>query len=452
MNKLLLGYAVILVSLPVLSDGPANLCVSRGYTFAFFNGVWNTQGQANAGMKNLSVLRGASFQGQSVRYEAMYNHTGCESGTGAICVKGFSPEDIAEVFEQRAAEIDQSGELGKRWEYFWDSLNGDHSTTEKLVGLFPSAGNLFSALYTAVSAKLAAGVSQLFSNPPTSVDYEQHNQRLKTLAAQGQKLLLVAHSQGNLFANHAYDYIKPIIGIDSVKVVHIAPASPTLRGAHVLSDGDMVINALRVQGLSSVPPNNLMLPTSSTDLSGHTLIETYLNDTRTGLWAGRTMTAKAVVDELTEAAMRELQSPVARVSEGAFSVTMSWPEVGDMDLYVIEPNGEKVYYQHPYGASGHLQMDSRGPELPEYYAATCDAGQLLEGEYRIGFNNFGRSIPTSAQPVTFQVSSSVYGTLLTRSTDSGMPAGYMGYLNPNIVATVKVARDSATGHIVVNAF
>ena len=66
----------------------------------------------------------------------------------------------------------------------------------------------------------------------------------------------------------------------AAKVVHVAPASPTLRGEHVLADIDLVINGLRIQGPGTVAPINLNLPASKRDLSGHTFEGTYLDPTR----------------------------------------------------------------------------------------------------------------------------------------------------------------------------
>ncbi len=94
--------------------------------------------------------------------------------------------------------------------------------------------------------------------------------------------MLVAHSQGNLFMNHAYDHILPTVTKDRVAAAHIAPASPTLRGDYILADIDLVINAIRIQGVTSVPDNNLGSPCVQSDVSGHTLIGTYLDGTRDG--------------------------------------------------------------------------------------------------------------------------------------------------------------------------
>jgi hypothetical protein len=94
--------------------------------------------------------------------------------------------------------------------------------------------------------------------------------------------LLVAHSQGNLFVNAAYDGLRANRPETQANFVHIAPASPTTRGEHGLSDLDLVINGLRVQGISSVQPSNWHIPFSTVDASGHTLVDTYLDASREG--------------------------------------------------------------------------------------------------------------------------------------------------------------------------
>ena len=209
-NKLL--HAIFIVVF-ILSQNAAaaaatvtnDLCLATGYTLGFFNGVWNSPAQAGDGLAALRDLKGATFNNEPIQYEAFYNHTGTSAG-------GTGLQDLAEVFEQRALEIDSTGELGKRWEFFWESLSGDKTYLQKIVDIFPNAGSLFSQLYTDMSSKIAAGWAYLLSNPPTEADYASHDTRLDALALQKQKLMLVAHSQGNLFVNHAYDYILPKVG------------------------------------------------------------------------------------------------------------------------------------------------------------------------------------------------------------------------------------------------
>jgi hypothetical protein len=83
--------------------------------------------------------------------------------------------------------------------------------------------------------------------------------------------------------NQAYDHIMPVVGATGVKVVHIAPASPTLRGQYERATIDLVINGLRLAtGFGTIADVNLTLVPSASDPSGHTLVGTYLDGTRPG--------------------------------------------------------------------------------------------------------------------------------------------------------------------------
>lgn len=275
---ILILFLFVFVQIPLY----ATTC-SQSYTLGFFNGVWNTQQQAIQGRRELKNFIGDTYNNEPVRYEAFYNHTGSSVGATAL-------QDIAETFIQRSAEIDASGELEKRFEYFWEFIGSSEPTfIDKIKGIFSNAISLFESLYTAVNTKLVAIISYFASNPPTEADYTTHNAKLDALAADGQKLMLVGHSQGNLFMNHGYDHILPVVTKDRVATAHIAPASPTLRGDYVLANIDLVINALRIQGVNSVPDNNLDINASRVDVSGHTLIGTYLDPTREGRGRVKTM-------------------------------------------------------------------------------------------------------------------------------------------------------------------
>lgn len=66
----------------------------------------------------------------------------------------------------------------------------------------------------------------------------------------------------------------------AAEVVHIEPASPTLRGPYVLADIDIVINSLPLAGNTYLPNPNLALAFDARAKSGHTLVNTYLDETR----------------------------------------------------------------------------------------------------------------------------------------------------------------------------
>jgi hypothetical protein len=257
-----------------------------GYTVGFFNGVWNTELDAIDGRNALQVaFREASgnsndtYNDEDVSYQLFYNHTGSTVGATGL-------QDIAEVFLQRANELDPTGVLAQNnYYFFWESLGGATPGYAASAGVVNSLiANFMADFFNQEGIQAAVTtLSALFSSPPTLSDYAAQQSTLAALASAGRKFVLVAHSQGNLFVNQAYDYIQPIVGSTRVKAVHIAPASPTLRGQWVLADIDVIINGLRAaNGLNSVPAVNLDIPTSSADISGHMLVDTYLDPTRAG--------------------------------------------------------------------------------------------------------------------------------------------------------------------------
>ncbi len=275
------------------TDQSMPVCYTMAHLLGFFNGVWNTKREAEQSleeMKKQSFL-GPDWRGAPIRYELFYNQS-CKSVTGGACL-----QDVAEVFRQRSAEID--GLLGRRWEYFWEQVTGQHtqagSFTQRLVARVVRADNAlanwFDALGNAVLAKITALSTALLENPPTAQDTAGHTARLVRAGQRAERAVLVAHSQGNLFVNAAYDAFLAhsrqagaLVGEDTgyvaAKVVHIAPASPTLRGPYVLANTDLVINGLRRVDGTYLPVSNATLSFDKKDPSGHKLLDTYLDEAR----------------------------------------------------------------------------------------------------------------------------------------------------------------------------
>jgi hypothetical protein len=249
----------------------------------FFNGVWNTRDEANDSLTALEVQTNAVRGKLATKYDLFYNQTGC-GAAGATCL-----QDVAEVFALRSLELD--GVMANRWELFWDMLAGRHTSPSSnaggLLGLLDSIASgfaqLLDATFNAMLGQVFAGYSYLLSNPPTSSDVANHLTKLQDYAGKDYSFVLVAHSQGNLFVNKAFDGLKASSPKADAKVVHIAPASPTLRGDYILADIDLVINGLRTQGITSIPAVNIALTGTRADISGHTLISTYLDATRAAL-------------------------------------------------------------------------------------------------------------------------------------------------------------------------
>ena len=266
-------------------------CYTMAHLVGFFNGVWNTKKEAEQSLEEIKKqdFVGPQWRGAPIRYELFYNQS-CKRKADDVCL-----QDVAEVFRQRSAELD--GLLSRRWEYFWDQVTGQSdqadSFTERLVARVvrsdKALASWFDGLANATLAKITALSTALADDPPTAQDTAGHTAQLIRAGQRAERVVLVAHSQGNLFVNAAYDaYLAhsrqagKAVGEDTgyvaAQVVHIAPASPTLRGPYVLADSDVVINGLRRVDGTYLPVSNVSLPVNSQDRSGHKLLATYLDE------------------------------------------------------------------------------------------------------------------------------------------------------------------------------
>lgn len=406
----------------------ANLCRDTGVVFAVFNGVMTTKYQADLAKKHLKLIHGnKSAQGDEIKYEVLYNHS-----------NGF--EDFVETFEQRLKE--QKGILAGRFELFFEALKGGGIWWYNIAYYAPSVTGTLTDFGDWVKTNAIDNLTLLLKDPPTMSNYMEHRTRIDSWVLEGKKMLFVAHSQGNLFANVAYTYALTKTTSDSVKVVHIAPASPTLSGDHTLADKDLVINGLRLTG--SVPritdfiPAYLERPAGlnfTTDLLGHGLIEIYINPE---------LTISSRVKSQINTALATLVAPPALATTGFFTVTSTWNGLGDVDLHVIEPDGSHVFYNTRSGVTGYLDVDNTVANGPEHYYATCNSSKLQEGTYHVSLANYKKAEGRSA---VVQVASLNEGVLGTKSVILGDETGSVPtYPMFNVV----VAKNKQTGNYSVS--
>src|SRR5699024_3738759 len=98
------------------------------------------------------------------------------------------------------------------------------------LNVFPSITKLEKEWRERVLVEIQSSLVKLMGNSTTLSDYAEHASRIDSEILKGRKLLFVAHSQGNLFANKAYDYAMGEIPSDAIGVIHVAPASLILNG------------------------------------------------------------------------------------------------------------------------------------------------------------------------------------------------------------------------------
>lgn len=414
MNNYCFGFRVSFLLLflaisPISFSSNEPVCETQNVGFGYFNGVGNLPSDAARSLGQFKDMYGDTFEetGDSIRYEPFYNHT------ENLFV------DIGETFNQRFLQSEES--LNNRWELFWSALSGGDQWSQKIEDLGGAFSGFSDDAKDYVSSALASKLLSLAGdpNPGTEVVLQEHRTRLDNWDVEGKKVLLVGHSQGNLFMNRAYDYLSSQVGPESLKTVHIAPASKDLNGPHTLADKDLVIQkllnmAVSVPEVTTIIPSYLQRPPGpdgNTDIKGHGLLEIYLN---------RSLDTFGRISGHIESALQSMESRESQGEEGFFTATLTWDGSGDADLHVYEPNATHVYFSNKNGSSGYLDVDNTVSYGPEHYYATCEAGNLQKGNYQVGVANFSGA---DGRKATLQVSSYEDGPLGTRSVRLGASTG-----------------------------
>ena len=396
------------------------LCTKVPFVVGFFNGVGTSKAVAKAQaemLANANRLGPKGPDGSDIEYQLFYNDT-----NGKLL-------DALETFSQKLRE--QPAVINQRFELFWEAIEGSGSVSNAIISAYPAFGDFLRSLFeTILSIQANAMLRTYLLNPPFE-NYADHRTKVDNALSQGSKLILFAHSQGNLFANRAYAYAVAKVGTGPVKLVHVAPASSVLNGPYTLADYDLVINyLLRVGG--TVPSANVHIPLGLGD--GHGILEVYLNP----LYSE----PHSKIRSDFQAALASAVAPPAEAQNGFFTVTLTWNGTGDVDLHTFEPGDFHVYYQNFNGQSGALDVDNTEANGPEHYYASCDATKLRTGTYRIGINNFARATGRTA---TVQISSYREGVLTTLSQPVGPERGTSGDNSPIPVANVVVTKDQQSG-------
>lgn len=141
---------------------------------------------------------------------------------------------------------------------------------------------LKAVLEYSASAALTKMINEEYSGT-TLVDYKIHNDQLLSLLQDDFNVIIVAHSQGNLFAVHAYE---DNVGANApyrffsqrVSILHVAPTNnvDSIRGNYVLNRNDLIIRALD-KVFNNIPSYNIA-ETVGSDKNYHSFSGSYLAD------------------------------------------------------------------------------------------------------------------------------------------------------------------------------
>lgn len=401
--------------------GSTTLCTKVPFVAGFFNGVDTPEAIARVQAEMLadpSRLGPKGPDGSDIEYQLFYNTT------NSLLL------DVLETFNQKLRE--QPAVINQRFELFWEAINGRGSLSDAIISAYPAFGDFLKSLFETILSIQANAILRTYLLNPPFENYADHRTKVDNALTQGSKLILFAHSQGNLFANRAYTYAVGKVGTGPVKLVHVAPASSVLPGPYTLADNDLIINLLLRAG-GTVPPANVHIPFQGTG-NGHGILSVYLNPLYSEPYNK--------IRSDFQAALSSAIAPPAEAQNGFFTVTLTWNGTGDVDLHTFEPGGAHVYYQNLNGQAGALDVDNTEANGPEHYYASCDSTKLQIGTYRIAINNYARATGRTA---TVQISSYREGVLTTLSTPVGAERGTAGDSSPIPVANVVVTKDQQSG-------
>lgn len=117
---------------------------------------------------------------------------------------------------------------------------------------------------------------------------------------------------------------------------------------------------------------------------------------------------------------------------GDLQVTLTWNTATDIDLHVIEPNGNHVFYAVRQGATSRLDVDDTNGFGPENIFV--GAGGAAAGVYQFYIVHFSGSIPTTST-IAFNLrpgTPSAQTLLFSRTTSVGSPSTGFNVANVNV--------------------
>jgi hypothetical protein len=292
LKKLAALTVAVLLPLSPLSSAAQNPAPGPGYVIAYINGLSTDPIGAQDGVDALNAVYSAQYNNQSVSYTLFYTPT-----DGLM-------QDVINAFAQR---VRSSPGLTDRWELIWDTLDGGGGAISDLaIAENPSLSSLVSDLKTTFLNDVSSNVKNVNANKEFQPAVDQFASTLTTYYTQQKKTLVVAHSQGNVYLNAAYDAVKPQLKTDSLRTVAVATPAATVRdpqGRYVTSTTDLVIQAVAL-ALGNVEPANtdgpILAALSSDTGYGHKFVDIYMNPNYKLLSA---------VKALADSNLQALQSP-----------------------------------------------------------------------------------------------------------------------------------------------
>ncbi len=276
-------------------------------------------------------------------------------------------------------------------------------------------------------------------------ELNEHVEKYREAILHGQKVLVVAHSQGNFYTNLARQMLanqKPAIAMEAFGIFGLATPANQVggNGAYLTNHLDIITSVP-----SSLQANWTLRRADSGKIVDH--IGSIPAHNFTGTYLSPYYDVRPEVVMLIKQELSKLKDPPQVAKSGSVTVTLTWNlgNKNDVDLHVFEPDRTHVYYNSKTGNSGYLDIDNTDGFGPEHYYTDCN--KLQVGEYLVGVKYFSDR-ETPARPVTATVTISTPGS--TRTFVAKMEEA-TGRSSANLVKLAKVVigrvSNSASGRL-----
>ena len=107
--------------------------------------------------------------------------------------------------------------------------------------------------------------------------------------------------------------------------------------------------------------------------------------------------------EQLNTALLDLQLRQSGAATGIITVSMLWQTPDDMDLHIITPSGEEIFYGNPQIAGGLLDVDMQISDIVPNPVENIFFSEPEHGTYRVYVQNFCDRTPDTDTPVLVRV-------------------------------------------------
>lgn len=416
MKKVCIALLASVFAVNSFAQQPESSVCSSGYSVFFLNGIRTEETDAHINATIVQSILGESYNGEPVTVAASYNPIDGYQGAG----------DLIEVFAQKLAE-----DPSLSWQLFFRWVSGEFISTSLLVALEDYFGTTGAQEIAQAAASLSS--PQAYTDPVVT----GHAGTYKSALLAGKRVMVVAHSQGNLYANAIFGSIQNdnsnAYDLNAFGIAAVAtPANFVATGDdHVTSDTDHVIDAVRIFAPATLQGNDNSVPfTTSADRLGHGFNEIYTSNQ---------FSIRSHTQNVMQTTMARIANVTPTFASGPITATLTWSSPGDVDLHTYEPSSH-VYYGASTGLVGYLDRDDTTGKGPEHYYASC--ANFQPGSYTFGVNYYSGSGAKQAS-----VKLSVLGVdYPERSVTLTTPRYSSGDNSPVILYRVLIQDDGSGGY------